>query len=179
MVVYLPAEVNIRNRYRMYQGEGIMLKPDDLNGKHVVHLTKRQHTKLMKHRGAQKGMKLKLTPEHLKYLEGMGFFNDLKNKMKEVYQKVKPYIRPGLHKGLDLASDILKPIAIAEMGPLGNEAVNVGNKLAHYGVDRLGDATQGFGIGAGQAIHANFSLEKLDKRKKKKVVGNGFLPPGY
>ena len=176
MVVYLPAEVNIRNRYRMYQGQGVLLKPDDLTGSHVIHLTKRQHTKLMKHRGAKKGMKLKLSPEHIQYLEGAGFFNDLKNKMKEVYQKVKPYIRPGLHKGLDLASDILKPIAIAEMGPLGNEAVNVANKLAHYGVDRVGDTTNGYGVGANQARFASFHVRAKKTNKKQ---GGSFLPSGY
>jgi hypothetical protein len=177
MVVYLPAEVNIRNRYRMFQGQGILLKPDDLSGSHVIHLTKRQHTKLMKHRGTKKGMKLKLSPEHITYLEGTGFFNDLKNKMKQVYQKVKPYIRPGLHKGLDFASDILKPIAIAEMGPLGNEAVNVGTKLAHYGVDRLGDTTNGYGVGATQETLANFNIRSKNMNAKSKK-GGSFLPSG-
>jgi hypothetical protein len=178
--MYIPVNLTIKNKRKLLMGEGIQLKPEQLDGSDQIYLTKIQHNKVVSHRKKNKGLRLKLTPEHIRYLEGTGFFDSLKNKMVSVYQKIKPYIRPALHKSLDVMSDIVKPLAVAELGPVGLAAVDVGSKLGHVGIDRVGDATKGYGVGAFQNQHANFNIRaKRTNQKKMKLEGNGFLNPGY
>ena len=145
---------------KLLKYKGVQLQPSQIGTGIKLHADfPMKHRKaLAKAHKAQKGMRLKFSPEEL--VAGSGFWDWLKgaantiwekgfkpvveNVVKPIYKAAKPIIRPALKAALPT-------IATAVGGPAG--AV-LGSTLAPQAVDVLGDATGAFGVGRGRVMRS-------------------------
>jgi hypothetical protein len=173
--IMLPAEIGIRERYRnkLLNGEGILLKHDDLTGPHKVYLNKKQYNRLIKARKSGTGMRLKL-------MEGSGIFDTIGSLGKSAYTALKPAIKEGLMQGSDMAIDYASKPIKAKIAELLSQ--DVADKTIDFGKS-LGRTAVGSMVGSGLTSTGkkqNFRKGHLMiKKTGSETAGQGIRAPGY
>ena len=139
-------------------GDAVTLSTKHFAGDVIFKLTTTQLKRLEKAKAAGRGCQLKLTPAQVKHMaqKGSGKFTDY---LRSGVNYVKPIVRKGVAAGIDMGADYVKG-KLADGVQQGAKYVkkkvgvnqqgegwigNLGKKLAHGGVDLVGDM---LGVGA-------------------------------
>lgn len=131
-------------------GDAVTLSPKHFQGDVPFKLTTTQLKRLEKAKAAGRGCQLKLTAAQVRHMaqKGNGKFTDY---LRSGVNYIKPIVRKGVAQGIDAVAKqgskyVKKKLGVDQQGEgwLGN----LGKKLAHGGVDFVGDM---LGVGAAPA----------------------------
>ena len=163
-------------------GDMITLSPKHFKGDVVFKLTTAQLKKIEKAMAAGRGCQLKLSAAQIRHMaqKGNGKFTDY---LRSGVNYIKPIVRAGVAKGIDMGADFVSD-KLADGVKKGSKYVKgkvgvdqqgkgwigkLGKKLAHGGVDFVGDM---LGVGAKPA---NRRPTGPARRAEPMQEGNGWL----
>jgi hypothetical protein len=158
---------------RLMNCSAITLQKEATSGPDKLMLTKRQANKLRSAREKGKGLTIQFTKAQINKNEatyGEGFMDDVVSGAKQLFQRVKPMIRPTLRRGVNMLADKAR-----SSGRIPPELIPIAQQLANAGINFAGDQF-GFGMHTGAGAVPMIQLgSNLIKHKKR---GGSFIPVG-